>query len=423
MTQHISTHLLARLSATKLLLCLSLLASGCTAGNIVTSTGAQWIPSGTAQVSFVSQFNGNTYTVQVAQGVVAGTTSFAFDPYAPSSSTNNAIQLPIDDYTLIVTNGSSRWVTEGFKVHVDPTQSCPYSDALTGQSGINCALFTLKLFPCGTNLFSGPLSDGSIPLTNVSCSWPQTISTCPGGATAVQKVAVDCSSLTNPISIANCRIYAQDVACKVAPAYKTLTNVALESRCPTFTYKIVDENTTNPCGESAGGCSPFGSCTSWYSENYSVNPGIVSDPNSTRYGKIFRDKHEILHQIQYTMSSTFSHTTNHPLFGSSMTEVSRQLGEITTAQAITKAQHDRTQGMNLNECRGAQITEEENLYIAWLQNGAVGPNIVTSVYNSIQTWYPVLGWNTDGDAVLDDAFVSNDTNAASVLVAKGCPFQ
>lgn len=421
--QPTTTNGVTRFPATKLLLGATLLMTACTAGNIVTSAGTPWNPPATAHVSFVSAGSGATYTVQVAQGVAPGSTSFSFDPYAPASSTNNPTWLPVGDYTIIVTSGTSRWLTEGYKVHVDPNQDCPYSDGNNGQSDIDCALFTLKLFPCGTSLFSGPLPDGTLPLTNVSCSWPQTVTTCPGGAAAVQKVAVDCSSLTDPISVANCRIYAQDVACKVAPKYKTITNVALESRCPTLTYKIVDGNTQNPCGSTGGGCSPFNSCTSWYAEEYSVNPGIVSAPDSTRYGKIFRDHHEILHQIHYSLKPIFATTTDHPLFFSSMTELRRQLGELSTGQAISTMQQEIAQVASSPECWSAQIAAGDTMYVHWLQNGAVGNNIITSIYNSVLNWYTTLGPGTDGDIVLNDALVSNDPNAAATLAAKGCQFQ
>jgi hypothetical protein len=411
---------IAKFLSVSVLLCVGLLAGGCTAGNIIDASGKQWIPPATASVSFVRQSTGDTYTVQT--GNKQGGTSFSFDPYAAASSTNNPVILPEDDYTIIVKSGSSTWLTEGFTVHVNNSQACPAPDGNTGRTGIDCALFTLQLHPCGTALFDGP-SAGVVPLTQMNCSWPQTVSTCPGGASAAQHVAIDCSTLTDPISIANCRPYARQVACEVAPEYVQLTTVALQTRCPTMTYTIIQNSASIPGAPNAGGLYLGGTCSMWYHETYSVNPG---SPGSTlgyseRYTQFFIDPHEILHAFHESVTPKLDSSVDHPFFGTSMLELQRKLGLVTDADALSSAQSSLNQGLAIPSCIGAEETVAWGMYVPWLQAGGQDPNIVESVYSNIvllnaanPTW---SGAQLYHHALIN---VSPDPKAKQVLMAKGC---
>lgn len=399
-----------KLSTMRWVLCLGLLAGGCTAGNIVDANGNNWTPSTTAYVSFVRKSTGDTYTVQT--GTRQGYTSFSFDPYAPASSTNNPVQLPDDDYTIVVRSGTATWLTEGYTVHVNVAQACPWADGNTGKTGIDCVLFTLKLYPCGTSLFDGP-SGGVVPLTHMGCAWPQTVSSCPGGAPAAQHVAIDCSTLTDPISSANCRPYARDVACRVAPEYVELTGVTLQTPCPTMSYAILQSSAWMPGVPDAGGLYAGGTCNIWVRETSSVNP-------AARYNQWSLDPHQILHAFQYWLAAKLLEL-NHPFFGTSMLELRRQLGLVTDAGALGEAQSNLNNALAIPTCTGAEESVAWTMYIAWLQNGAPAPDVVSSLYSNLTllnvaqpTWSSALLYH---HALIN---TSSDPNAAQILLAKGC---
>src|SRR5262249_1689643 len=159
----------------------------------------------------------------------------------------------------------------------------------------------------------GP-SGSVVPLTQTTCTWPQTVSTCPGGAPAAQHVSVNCSTLTDPISIANCRPYARDIACDVAPGYADLTDVALQTPCPTLSYTIIQNSATIPGYPNAGGVYLPGTCTLWYHEASSVNP------SPARYNQFAVDT-EILHAFHYFLTPRLDADVDHPFFGPSTLEL------------------------------------------------------------------------------------------------------
>jgi len=224
---------------------------------------------------------------------------------------------------------------------------------------------------------------------------------------------IDCSELTDPISKANCPLYIQDVACNVYPIYQNLTGGALDKFCPVVTYHIIPSliPTSVAAVDTWGGMSHGSSCSIDYHEGLSVNPGAPAPPPGPNagkpppeaYGSFGRDIHEILHQIHYSIDPAID-THDHPFFGTSQTEVRRQLG-MSSNDALSQTEGDYQQySDNPANCPQAEGAVEDSLYIGWLKFGLVANNVVKEIYSRLRADPAVVLLH----APIDDAAIGVD---------------
>jgi hypothetical protein len=69
-----------------------------------------------------------------------------------------------------------------------------------------------------------------------------TITACPSQTTIPVKFVVDCSHVKDAATRQLCSPFIANQACKVFPAYRKITGIRLEQRCPTITYTIYDKD-------------------------------------------------------------------------------------------------------------------------------------------------------------------------------------
>jgi hypothetical protein len=371
-----------------LLLVSGLLGSACTAGIISQATGSDWQPPGQAQnvtVTFVDVSHDALYRAPVSFSTpnFVGHPTFSFDPYAASGSSNNSVVVPPSQYiarfTFDADGVTQTWQSQPFAHNYSST--C--TDNFTGQT-VSCTLYQLVLFN-GYNSNPPTLVDGSV--TSVSLS--SINHGCANGYQPPIDFHIDCSQLTDPLSIANCGPFLNDVACNVYPTYRAMTGVALERTCPRVTYVIWSAFNGAPNGSDAGGYTDGPNCTIHYNEAYSVNPNAPQPPNPdglnpgpNTYGIFSRDVHEILHLVHYAIDPRLDGQNVHPMFDSSQLELSRELGALSYADTLSRAQNDLANSASRSDCAAAQDILEMSLYIGWLLDGSSSSTIVSGLYSA-----------------------------------------
>ena len=239
------------------------------------------------------------------------------------------------------------------------------------------------------------------------------VSSCPGESKLPVTFQVDCSHVKDSADRELCRPFIENQACKVFPAYRKITGIKLEDKCPSLKFMIYDEDSwPHPQGE-AGGMAL--NCSVGYLAKYSVKVGF--NPKLGPY-----DVHEILHEYQMALGPLPS---MHPLFSSSMAEATREIGDEARYQRLlgqlrseSKRLHDELESGkykgNPRECELAQTTVEENLY---LEN----PKLVSMFYLKLP---PAKGNSQqERDARFDRMFytVSNgNSEMKKLLTDHGC---
>jgi hypothetical protein len=142
-----------------------------------------------------------------------------------------------------------------------------------------------------------------------------TVASCPKFAKLPISFSIDCSHVSDPEQKKLCRPFIENVACKVFPAYREITELKLETHCASIKYTIYDKNTF-PHHGGEGGLSLR--CAVDYVADYSIGYRSKLGPY---------DVHEILHQYQAMLGAL---PDAHVLFGSSMAEAIRLIGDDDT---------------------------------------------------------------------------------------------
>jgi hypothetical protein len=150
-----------------------------------------------------------------------------------------------------------------------------------------------------------------------------TMTTCPSQNSIPVKFVVDCTHVKDAATRQLCGPFIANQACKVFPAYRRITGIRLEQRCPTVTYTIYDQDNFPHAG-GAGGMSY--KCQIDHMAQYALQQWANS-----RIGPY--EVHEILHHYQMTSKELAGMTVAHPLFESSMVEAEGEAGD--------KAMHDK----------------------------------------------------------------------------------
>ena len=187
-----------------------------------------------------------------------------------------------------------------------------------------------------------------------------TVSDCPGQSKLPVTFQIDCSHLKDA-SRQLCRPFIEHQACMVFPAYRRITGIKLEDTCPAIKFTIYqDDNWPHPQGD--GGLALH--CAVDYLDKYSVD--FRKDWAKGPY-----DVHELLHEYQMTLGPL---PGSHPLFGSSMAEAMREIGDnegyqvrVKEMQAESRRLHDELETGKYKgdpkECYLAQSQLEESLYL------------------------------------------------------------
>jgi hypothetical protein len=186
-----------------------------------------------------------------------------------------------------------------------------------------------------------------------------TVANCPGQAKLPVTFKIDCSNVREPATKQLCAPFIRNQACKVFPAYRKITGINLETICPSITFTIYDADNWPHGNGDAGGLAGY--CKVQYLAQYSIQMKSAIGPY---------DVHELLHEYQIVLGAL---PTAHILFGSSMAEATREIGDAQGyADAIAKIKHDATtletafeKGtiQAADKCPLAETVMEETLYL------------------------------------------------------------
>jgi len=238
-----------------------------------------------------------------------------------------------------------------------------------------------------------------------------TVASCPGQATLPVTFKIDCTNIKDPARKQLCVPFIQNQACKVFPVYRKITGIKLEVLCPSITYTIYDLDTWPPGAAEAGGLA--GNCEIKYLGQYSIDMKSSIGPY---------DVHELLHEYQMALGAL---PAPHILFGSSMAEVARDIGDqqgfeaavVRLKEEVKRLDADFANGTlkQVDTCPIAETAEEETLY---LQN----TNNVALFYSKLVR--SKVAAQADRETRFNQMFdaVSGGT-AKATLIARGCaPF-
>lgn len=195
-----------------------------------------------------------------------------------------------------------------------------------------------------------------------------TVSSCPAQSKIPVTFAADCSHVNDAASKQLCGAFLQNQACKVFPAYRKITGIHLEDKCPSIQYNIYEkENWPYPNPKGEGGLA--GKCVITIMADYSVNVKSKIGPY---------DLHEILHEYEFVDGPFID---EHPFFDPLQTEAAREIGDASGSQAYlarvkdearqfgnSLADHDPVSEKN---CVAAEKYMETTLYLEDSRNAYV----------------------------------------------------
>jgi len=153
-----------------------------------------------------------------------------------------------------------------------------------------------------------------------------TVSSCPGEPKIPVALSADCSHVGDAETRGLCRAFAENQACKVFPAYRKITGIHLEEKCPSLRYRIYDpENWPGP-KKGEGGMA--GKCEILLLARYSLKVHSKIGPY---------DLHEMLHEYQWVVGPF---PQEHAFFGTTQTEAAREIGDPEgTSDFLAKLKH------------------------------------------------------------------------------------
>ena len=187
-----------------------------------------------------------------------------------------------------------------------------------------------------------------------------TVTNCPGRQPLIVPVQVDCSNVADPVTKNFCQPFAENQACKVIPAYRTITGIHLDDLCQKIKYTIYDKDKWPSKLASAGA----GGYTVGYSTQYMADYSLLLKSNIGPY-----DVHEILHVYQSALGRL---PNSHVLFGPSMVEANRLIGvnvsymnAMTLHRVLNQIQDEFDKGTIKPDmkCSQAETYMETSLYL------------------------------------------------------------
>jgi hypothetical protein len=191
-----------------------------------------------------------------------------------------------------------------------------------------------------------------------------TVLDCPGQGGAPEplpvRFSIDCSHIADPEKKRFCRPFIENVACRAFKAYRKITGIKLETRCPLLTYTIYENRDWPHKGVGAGGMSY--KCQVNYLAQYSILRRSDLGPY---------DVHEILHHYHFGLPPL---PNQHSLFEPAMLEAMREIGDQRGYnQALERAKASLTWILGKEQgkvpplpqvsCYAAQTAMETSLYV------------------------------------------------------------
>lgn len=176
-----------------------------------------------------------------------------------------------------------------------------------------------------------------------------TVSSCPKEPRIPVPFHIDCTHVADPAAKHLCGPFIATQACKISPAYRSITGIHLEDRCQVINYTIYDPDQWPHKGGEAGGIG--GGCKVELETRFSILAKSSIGPY---------DVHELLHVYQTDLGAI---PYAHILFGSSMLEARRLAGDMegyTTGLARLK---EETQGLE-ERFRQGKIPPEKRCVLA-----------------------------------------------------------
>jgi hypothetical protein len=249
---------------------------------------------------------------------------------------------------------------------------------------------------------------GSVAVSSAFADDTVTVTSCPAQAKLPVAFKIDCSNVKDPAQKQLCTPFIQNQGCKVFPAYRKITGIDLEQICPSITYTIYDPDTWPPGEHDAGGLAGF--CKVQYLAQYSIAMSSAIGPY---------DVHELLHEYQMALGAL---PASHILFGSSMAEAAREIGDAKGYAATIIKLKDDLKNIDAafekgtlkaaDKCPLAETAMEESLY---LQN----TNNVFQFYSRLVR--SKVAAQADREARFNRMFDAvSGGKAKSTLMARGC---
>lgn len=187
-----------------------------------------------------------------------------------------------------------------------------------------------------------------------------TISNCSGQSKIPVVFQVDCTHSKDSAARQLCGQFAENEACKVSPAYRKITNINLEDRCPTMRYNLFEKDNW-PFSNSGDAGGLAGKCEVSLLSDYSVKVKSEVGPY---------DLHELLHEYQAVIGPFIN---EHPMFDPAQAEAARLIGDpVGTAAYMNRIRHAIEQAKMLlpstsqpadKECGFAESFIENSLYL------------------------------------------------------------
>lgn len=205
-------------------------------------------------------------------------------------------------------------------------------------------------------------ASGLLAIASARADVPIEVSTCPDGGHSPVTFRIDCSHVRDPAVQQLCRPFIENVACKVSPAYRKITGISLEDRCPVVDFTIYDKDQWPLKGGEAGGFAAH--CSAKLITDVSVLRKTALGPFDT---------HELLHIYQADLGALPS---EHILFASTQLEALREMGDRYGYEARFGQTKKEALGPDFEQtfhsarikpgeqCRFAETNLEARLYIS-----------------------------------------------------------
>lgn len=183
------------------------------------------------------------------------------------------------------------------------------------------------------------------------------VNQCPNGSVLPITFEIDCSEVNGESK--DCKNYLDNTACNLYPAFQKITQLPLTNRCPSLWYGIYPQN---KWGMQVAGFSTAPDCKMFWVDTHSIL--------SYKQGGVPYDAHELLHEIQFQLTSLNSF--NHSLFVTTVLEAQR-LGDPESYQdALSSVKMYYEDSLKhpekVQSCLDAQTMIEESLYFKDTKN-------------------------------------------------------
>ncbi len=238
-----------------------------------------------------------------------------------------------------------------------------------------------------------------------------TVSSCPTQPRIPVTFKADCSHVKDAAQKRLCEPFIENQACKVFPAYRKITGIKLEEKCPSIQYNIYEkEDWPYPNNKGEGGLA--GKCEITLMTDYSLKVRSQIGPY---------DLHELLHEYQWVVGPFPS---EHPFFDPTQAEAAREIGDPEASQAyITRMKHElqevddyfgKHNAPSNKDCEMAQLYIQNNLYLE-------DPRSVHAFYLKLGA-VPSTKTRTELQARVNRMFyIVSSGKAKEFLLAHGCP--